>query len=101
MTGYKEAGVRVLLVNTVCGFIHPTRYFANPFESFAVCLLTKRLAKCMELLPQQCIVIEDSDVGIEAARNAGMYALRFFDRDKTKLMKDTQTFYLEISIYTT
>jgi HAD superfamily hydrolase (TIGR01509 family) len=29
--------------------------------------------------PQDCIVVEDSDVGIEAARRAGMRALRFFD----------------------
>jgi HAD superfamily hydrolase (TIGR01509 family) len=30
--------------------------------------------------PDQCVVIEDSDVGIESARRAGMRALRFFDR---------------------
>ncbi len=29
--------------------------------------------------PEQCIVIEDSDVGIEAARRAGMRSLRFQD----------------------
>ena len=29
--------------------------------------------------PEQCIVVEDSDVGIECARRAGMRALRFFD----------------------
>ena len=29
--------------------------------------------------PGQCVVIEDSDVGIEAAKRAGMRALRFFD----------------------
>jgi HAD superfamily hydrolase (TIGR01509 family) len=29
--------------------------------------------------PRNCIVVEDSDVGIEAAKNAGMKALRFFD----------------------
>jgi beta-phosphoglucomutase len=29
--------------------------------------------------PSSCVVIEDSDVGIECARNAGMMALRFFD----------------------
>jgi HAD superfamily hydrolase (TIGR01509 family) len=29
--------------------------------------------------PADCIVVEDSDVGIEAARRAGMKALRFFD----------------------
>jgi HAD superfamily hydrolase (TIGR01509 family) len=29
--------------------------------------------------PADCIVVEDSDVGIECARNAGMMAFRFFD----------------------
>jgi len=29
--------------------------------------------------PSRCVVIEDSDVGIECAKNAGMMALRFFD----------------------
>jgi HAD superfamily hydrolase (TIGR01509 family) len=29
--------------------------------------------------PGQCIVVEDSDVGIESAKRAGMRALRFFD----------------------
>jgi HAD superfamily hydrolase (TIGR01509 family) len=42
-------------------------------------------AEKLKLPPEQCIVIEDSDVGIEAARNARMHALRFFDRDKTNL----------------
>ncbi len=42
-----------------------------------------RAAERLKLLPEQCIVIEDSDVGIEAARNARMHAFRFFDRDKS------------------
>ena len=29
--------------------------------------------------PRDCVVVEDSDVGIEAAKRAGMRALRFFD----------------------
>jgi HAD superfamily hydrolase (TIGR01509 family) len=29
--------------------------------------------------PRNCVVVEDSDVGIEAARAAGMKALRFYD----------------------
>jgi len=29
--------------------------------------------------PEDCIVVEDSDVGIEAARAAGMKVMRFFD----------------------
>jgi HAD superfamily hydrolase (TIGR01509 family) len=32
--------------------------------------------------PENCIVIEDSDVGIEAAMRAGMKALRFYDNNK-------------------
>ncbi len=32
--------------------------------------------------PEECVVVEDSDVGIECARNAGMMALRFYDRRK-------------------
>ena len=30
--------------------------------------------------PRQCIVVEDSDVGIEAAEAAGMHAMRFFEK---------------------
>jgi HAD superfamily hydrolase (TIGR01509 family) len=30
--------------------------------------------------PGTCVVVEDSDVGIECAKRAGMRALRFFDR---------------------
>jgi len=30
--------------------------------------------------PDRCVVVEDSDVGIESAKRAGMRALRFFDR---------------------
>jgi beta-phosphoglucomutase len=29
--------------------------------------------------PGDCVVVEDSDVGIECARNAGMRCFRFFD----------------------
>jgi len=39
-------------------------------------------AERLGLSPERCIVVEDSDVGIEAARNAGMSAFRFFDREK-------------------
>ncbi len=34
--------------------------------------------------PSSCVVIEDSDVGIECAKNAGMMALRFFDLPAAK-----------------
>ena len=39
-------------------------------------------AKRLNVDPQDCIVIEDSDVGIEAAMKAGMKALRFYDNKK-------------------
>jgi HAD superfamily hydrolase (TIGR01509 family) len=32
--------------------------------------------------PERCTVIEDSDVGIQAARAAGMHALRYFGRSE-------------------
>jgi HAD superfamily hydrolase (TIGR01509 family) len=31
--------------------------------------------------PERCVVVEDSDTGIEAAHKAGMHAFRFYDRD--------------------
>jgi HAD superfamily hydrolase (TIGR01509 family) len=39
-------------------------------------------AERLGLRPEQCIVIEDSDVGIDAARNAFMHSLRFYDRNR-------------------
>lgn len=36
-------------------------------------------ARKLGVEPSSCVVIEDSDVGIECAKNAGMMALRFFD----------------------
>jgi len=41
-----------------------------------------RAAEKLGLAPGNCTVIEDSDVGIDAARNAGMKALRFYDNVK-------------------
>ncbi len=38
-----------------------------------------RAAEKLGIPPQRCIVIEDSDVGIEAAKNAGMKAMRFYN----------------------
>jgi beta-phosphoglucomutase len=38
-------------------------------------------AEKLGVLPEQCIVIEDSDAGITAAKAAGMNALRFFTND--------------------
>jgi len=40
-------------------------------------------AERLGVSPENCIVIEDSDVGIEAAKNAGMKAMRFYDNAKT------------------
>lgn len=36
-------------------------------------------ARALDAEPSECVVIEDSDVGIECARNAGMMAMRFHD----------------------
>jgi len=36
-------------------------------------------AEKLGIPPQRCIVIEDSDAGIEAAKNAGMKAMRYYD----------------------
>lgn len=36
-------------------------------------------ARKLGVAPENCIVVEDSDVGIEAARIAGMKALRFYN----------------------
>ena len=36
-------------------------------------------AQKLGVRPEDCIVVEDSEAGIEAARRAGMRALRFFD----------------------
>lgn len=36
------------------------------------------------MTPDQCVVIEDSDVGIEAAQAAGMMVMRFFELKKIK-----------------
>ena len=42
-----------------------------------------KAAELLGLPPSHCIVIEDSEVGIEAAINAGMKAMRFYDNKKT------------------
>lgn len=39
-------------------------------------------AKRLNVNPKNCIIIEDSDVGIEAAKRAGMKAFRFYDNGK-------------------
>ncbi len=36
-------------------------------------------AQKLGIPPDKCIVVEDSDVGIEAAKNAGMKAMRFYN----------------------
>ena len=41
-----------------------------------------RAAEMLQVAPANCVVVEDSDVGIEAARAAGMHALRFHNRPR-------------------
>ena len=46
----------------------------KPFPDLFLCAAEK-----LGFPPEKCIVIEDSDVGIEAAKAAGMKAMRFYD----------------------
>jgi HAD superfamily hydrolase (TIGR01509 family) len=46
----------------------------KPFPDLFLCAASK-----LGVAPENCVVVEDSDVGIEAARAAGMQAMRFFD----------------------
>jgi len=39
-------------------------------------------AEKLGIPPKNCIVIEDSDAGIEAAKNAGMKAMRYYDNQE-------------------
>ena len=48
----------------------------KPFPDLFVCA-----AKKLNVQPELCIVVEDSDVGIEAARAAGMKSMRFYNND--------------------
>ena len=43
-----------------------------------------RAAEKLSAKPENCIVIEDSDAGIEAARAAGMKIMRFYDNDSVE-----------------
>jgi len=45
----------------------------KPYPDLFLCAAEK-----LGIPPENCIVVEDSDVGIEAAKNAGMHALRYF-----------------------
>src|ERR1035437_3834433 len=38
-------------------------------------------ARRLGISPQNCIVVEDSDVGIDAAKSAKMKAIRFYDNE--------------------
>ena len=42
----------------------------------------------MGIPPSRCIVVEDSDAGIEAARTAGMKAMRFYDNNPEEKRPD-------------
>lgn len=46
----------------------------KPFPDLFLCAAEK-----LGVAPQDCVVIEDSDAGIEAAQAAGMKCLRFYD----------------------
>lgn len=41
-----------------------------------------RAAEGLDTAPEDCIVIEDSDVGIQAAQAAGMKVMRFYDNGR-------------------
>lgn len=51
----------------------------KPFPDLFLCA-----AKKMNIPPERCIVVEDSDAGIDAARAAGMKAMRFYDNGNSK-----------------
>lgn len=46
--------------------------------------LFQEASRRMNVPPSRCIVIEDSDAGVEAALAAGMGVLRYFDAEKQK-----------------
>lgn len=48
----------------------------KPFPDLFLCA-----AKKINVPPENCIIVEDSDVGIEAANNAGMKAFRFYNNE--------------------
>jgi HAD superfamily hydrolase (TIGR01509 family) len=43
-----------------------------------------RAAEKLGVQPSNCIVIEDSDAGIDVAKSAGMKAMRFYDNVAAK-----------------
>jgi beta-phosphoglucomutase-like phosphatase (HAD superfamily) len=47
----------------------------KPYPDLFLCASGK-----LDYAPEKCIVVEDSDVGIEAAQAAGMKAMRFYNR---------------------
>jgi HAD superfamily hydrolase (TIGR01509 family) len=46
----------------------------KPYPDLFLCAAEK-----LHVVPEKCIVVEDSDVGIEAAKAAGMNAMRFYN----------------------
>ncbi|BAY99748.1 HAD-superfamily hydrolase subfamily IA, variant 3 [Tolypothrix tenuis PCC 7101] len=68
-----------------------SHYFGDSlFSSYEVCSwkpdpgLFLYAAKKMGFLPESCVVIEDSDVGIQAANSAGIYALKYSTEEKAE-----------------
>ena len=49
-------------------------------------------AAAMGFAPENCVVVEDSHVGLEAAASAGMHALHFAPSVKTSKIKSIRTF---------
>jgi HAD superfamily hydrolase (TIGR01509 family) len=42
-----------------------------------------KCAEGLQVLPEECIVVEDTLAGVQAAKNAGMQAIAIFDADST------------------
>ncbi|WP_068001405.1 HAD-IA family hydrolase [Pseudovibrio axinellae] len=54
-------------------------------------------AKALQFAPERCIVVEDSDVGVRAAKSAGMKVLRFCDGPDHKVNADTFSSYKQLT----
>ncbi len=50
-------------------------------------------ARVMDFMPSQCVVIEDSDVGIQAAIAAGMKAFHYLPSDQSPAYQDATPLY--------
>jgi HAD superfamily hydrolase (TIGR01509 family) len=50
-------------------------------------------ARAMDFMPRQCVVVEDSDVGIQAAIAAGMKAFHYLPSDQSSAYQDATPLY--------